>query len=146
MSTRSTIGRLNDDGTVTAIYCHFDGYLEHVGATLYSYYQDSEKITTLLNLGDVSSLKEEIGEPHDFDERFSSQDPRARWTRFYGRDRGENGIEAREFPNAATYWSSRRDYQYLFADGAWLVKAYDGEIKPLSDALAERGNDDEDDD
>lgn len=33
MSTRSTIGYVKKDGSVTAVYCHYDGYPEHmVGA------------------------------------------------------------------------------------------------------------------
>lgn len=56
MSTRSMIGKMNEDGTVEAIYCHFDGYLDGVGATLFEAYQDQKKIDQLIYKGDVSSL------------------------------------------------------------------------------------------
>jgi len=34
MATRSRIAIENQDGTVTSIYCHFDGYLSGVGKLL----------------------------------------------------------------------------------------------------------------
>ena len=39
MSTRSSIAVQNPDGTVAAVYCHFDGYLEGVGFELAAGYQ-----------------------------------------------------------------------------------------------------------
>lgn len=56
MSTRCTIAMKNDDGTLTAIYCHHDGYLSGVGKTLLNYYQDPRKVRQLMELGDISSL------------------------------------------------------------------------------------------
>lgn len=35
MSTRSRIGMINPYGSVSSIYCHFDGYPEGVGKTLH---------------------------------------------------------------------------------------------------------------
>ncbi len=37
MATRSNIGILNADGTVTGVYCHNDGYPEHHGPRLLGY-------------------------------------------------------------------------------------------------------------
>jgi hypothetical protein len=146
MSTRSTIARQNEDGTVTGVYCHFDGYLDGVGETLQEFWQDAVKVDALLALGDLSALGEEVGEQHSFDEHHGNK-AAENWCLFYGRDRGETGIDARAFPDATTYWAARRsfgaEYQYLFVDGAWLVKAYDREIMPLSDALAVGEVDDE---
>jgi hypothetical protein len=34
MATRSLISKANEDGTIQAIYCHHDGYPEHVGKLL----------------------------------------------------------------------------------------------------------------
>ena len=56
MSTPSTIGIKNDNGTITAIYCNYDGYLDSVGLTLYKHYTDTDKMRALLALGDVFSL------------------------------------------------------------------------------------------
>jgi len=37
MATRSNIAIENQDGTVSAIYCHFDGYIDGVGEILYEH-------------------------------------------------------------------------------------------------------------
>jgi hypothetical protein len=34
MSTRSRIAIENQNGSVTSVYCHFDGYISGVGKTL----------------------------------------------------------------------------------------------------------------
>lgn len=60
MSTRSNIGVLNNDGTVTAIYCHWDGYVEYNGRILSEHYQEVEKVKELISGGDLSSLRQKI--------------------------------------------------------------------------------------
>lgn len=55
MATRSRIAIENQDGTVTSIYCHFDGYLSEVGKTLFENY-NREKLEKLIELGSISSL------------------------------------------------------------------------------------------
>lgn len=37
MSTRSHIGYVNDDGSVVAVYCHFDGYPEETLSNLMAF-------------------------------------------------------------------------------------------------------------
>lgn len=56
MSTRSSISKVNADGTITSIYCHHDGYLAHVGYTLLKHYNDQAKLDQLLAQGDTSSI------------------------------------------------------------------------------------------
>jgi hypothetical protein len=60
MGTRSYIGRMID-GQINAVYCHWDGYPEGVGATLISNYGEKE-VDGLLELGGFSSLKETVEE------------------------------------------------------------------------------------
>jgi len=55
MSTRCRIGKLNENGTVTSIYCHHDGYPRYVGKKLVDFY-DNNNIDQLLDLGDLSML------------------------------------------------------------------------------------------
>ena len=57
MSTRSNIGIVNGDGSVKAIYCHFDGYPAYVGRILLEHYNVVERIEELIDGGDMSSLK-----------------------------------------------------------------------------------------
>lgn len=126
MATRSAIGFLEYDGSVTGIYCHWDGYLEGVGATLAQYYTDIDKVLKLIDMGDVSSLDKEIGVQHPFS-RFSTDFSQEKWddlygdmTTFYTRDRGEK-CPAKDFVSAREFRShySDCDYFYLFDGNEW---------------------------
>jgi hypothetical protein len=87
-------------GTVCkSIYCHWDGYLSHNGAILQEHY-DSAKANNLVALGDLSSLRPQLGEKHAFSQfEVPKEEVEAfktlteDWCTFYGRDRGETGIE-----------------------------------------------------
>lgn len=111
MSTRSLIGIMNKDGSITDVYCHFDGYLDGVGITLVENYDTEEKIYELLERGDMSSLGEDIMS-----------------CKFY-KDRGEDGVDAKTIPADVpnikdVYYESGQncwaDYVYLFEDGKWI--------------------------
>ena len=59
MSTRSIIARLNDDKSVDAIYCHWDGYLSGVGLELIqNYHLEPEVLDRLIELGYLEDLNE----------------------------------------------------------------------------------------
>ena len=60
MATRSTIGIKTEDGTVRAIYCHWDGYPEGVGVGLVENYNSKEQAEALIALGGFSSLMETL--------------------------------------------------------------------------------------
>ena len=118
MATRSTIGMLLEDGqTIRSVYCHWDGYPEGVGAMLKNHYTDPTKIEQLLDHGDISSLQETIGEQHPFEDSGSDE------TTFYGRDRGETGINALTHADEHEWIGFRRgswcEYGYLWANGEW---------------------------
>jgi len=89
MSTRSNIAILNENGLYDVIYCHMDGYPQHNGAILFEYYDTEEKVRELIALGNISTLGQCIGEQHDFEEYLEDTDERKKWTKAYGRDRGE---------------------------------------------------------
>ena len=57
MGTRSTIALEFADGTVQAVYCHWDGYLAHNGKILAGHYINPFKLKELLALGGFSSLE-----------------------------------------------------------------------------------------
>ena len=57
MSTNSMIGILNDDNkTVTAIYCHWDGYISNNGYLLSAFWKDKKKAESLIKVGSISGL------------------------------------------------------------------------------------------
>jgi hypothetical protein len=62
MATRSTIGIKTEDGTIKAIYCHWDGYPDGVGAGLSQNYNSKEQAEALIALGGFSSLMETLEE------------------------------------------------------------------------------------
>jgi hypothetical protein len=119
MATRSTIGMVQEGGTIRSIYCHFDGYPKGVGVTLKNCYTDSATIENLLALGDLSVLDVEIGEKQDFDQRTEGH------CLFYGRDRGEDGIDALVHANTDEWLEFRRgswcEWGYLWDGKGWNI-------------------------
>ena len=97
MGTHSRIGVMHGD-KVKSVYCHWDGYLEHNGQVLEQYY-DSAKANNLVALGDMSTLRPQIGEKHAFsqfdlppEEVEAYKELTRDWCTFYGRDRGEVSV------------------------------------------------------
>ena len=121
MATRSTIAIKTEDG-IKAIYCHWDGCVDHNGKILKEYYHTTDKVKALIELGDLSVLSTEIGEKHDFDDRSTHKDE---WCTYYGRDRGETGVEAQTYENIGewveSYTESWCEYYYLFDGQDWIV-------------------------
>lgn len=87
MATNAFIG-FKENNSITYIYNHSDGYLEYLGKMLIKHYNSEEKAKALVNLGDVSVVKEKLapeeGTTHTFDNRQEGVSV------FYNRDRGEN--------------------------------------------------------
>lgn len=141
MGTRSRIGIENSDGTVISISCNWDGYLSHVGRILHTSYTNEEKIRELMGLGNLSSLGEELGEQHPFDNPYQwgtvEHDEMERQCTAYGRDRGEWNTDARVSANRAAYLKLAREYTYLWKDGEWFVLSDEPVLywMPLEEAL-----------
>ena len=153
MSTRSMIAIQNPHSKdIRAVYCHWDGYLEHNGAILQKHYADSPKVNNLIALGDISSLRPEIGVKHAFSRLETPMDEEVydklygNMTTFYARDRGETGVEFKVFPTLKEAeecytWS---DYFYCFkytkasdyTVGEWHYKQAGGRWKKLAPAIA----------
>ena len=124
MATRSRIAIENQDGTVTSIYCHFDGYLDGVGKKLFEHY-DREKTEKLIELGDISVLGE------------STLDTIA-----YHRDRNEDHqFQTHSRVEALFETNEFIDYIYcLTIGGIWLVNKYGSStVDILVEELEEEG-------
>lgn len=141
MATRSSIGIINLDSTVTAVYCHWDGYPEHNGKILMENYTTEDKVRELIGLGSISGLGRQIGERHPFSkfENDHGQHPlvgaakearialaeREGWTTFYGRDRGEEDVGPRTFADSTEFVREfGEEYNYLFVNDVWYVNQY----------------------
>lgn len=129
MSTRSRIGILEPDGSVTSIYCHWDGYVDHHGPILRDHYKTEAKVRALMALGSISSLGEEIGEKHNF------ENPLPGVCTAYGRDRGEKDVDAERGPRDE--FSTHHSYNYLFdpAKLEWLFVHKGKAPQPLEEAI-----------
>jgi hypothetical protein len=118
-------------GTVCkSVYCHWDGYLEYNGVILQEHY-DSSKANNLVALGDLSSLRPNIGEKHAFsqfevpaDEVETFKALTEDMCTFYGRDRGESGTEFKVNHTFAEFLEQcdncGAEYYYIMEDGQWF--------------------------
>jgi len=123
MSTRSRIAIENQDGSVTSIYCHFDGYTDGVGKKLEKWYTTQAKVEALIELGDISSL-----------------DMTPTSTVAYHRDRDED-FNQTTYDNVPTLFESGFnigvEYIYCYTkSGQWLVSD-DGPVMELERAIEE---------
>ena len=119
MSTRSFIGIVNPDGSVSGVYCHYDGYLEGVGALLRQHYNTPEIVRDLLALGDISSLGPTL----------DSSD-------FYHRDRKEEMSVPFKYASLELGNTSEQvgfEFWYVFSPKGWLWRDRNSQWKPLTD-------------
>ena len=117
MATRSRIGIQNPDGSVSSIYCHWDGYPDGVGATLIDHYSNRQKLNMLINLGDISILGENVAtmDEHSFN------NPKEGITVAYHRDRGEKLRPARVDSSLEKFHVSE-SYGYIYTlEGKWVT-------------------------
>jgi hypothetical protein len=147
MGTRSTIALEFADGTVEQVYCHWDGYLAHNGQILLKHYSNPFILRDLIDLGDISSLRPQIGTKHDFS-HFSTEMSQEQYTAlygemttFYGRDRGETGVSAKKFKDYEDYLAHHQyeEYEYILRNingkATWFVSDHDGAYVELEQAI-----------
>jgi len=145
MGTRSSIAVKHGD-KIKAVYCHWDGYLDHNGVILSKCY-NSVKANNLVALGDISGLGAEIGTKHDFDNNrkecvdIDSLVAVNKETTFYGRDRGEGNTDFRVFFDEAAWIDDMEgsgcEFFYLMDNGVWYVST-GGNFVPLHEALEDQ--------
>ena len=119
MSTNAAIGLTMPDGTIKAVYLHWDGYITDIGAgeTLSAHYKDREKVEKLISLGFLSSLGAEVdpdpATPHSW------SNPQPGVTVAYHRDRKKRLQPAVEFKDKDSFAEEAKsclwaEYAYLF--------------------------------
>ena len=134
MATRSTIALENSDGTVSQIYCHWDGYISHHGRILLEHYSDTRKLSNLMELGGLSVLDVDIGVKHDFDNRIDGM------CSVYKRDRDQD-CPTMKYKSVKRYYkeSQQEEFNYLYKKNdsgmyEWWVDVDGGML--LSEAIA----------
>lgn len=113
MTTKSRIGIMNEDTTITSVYCHWDGYPSYNGRILYENYNTEEKIRELLSYGDLSSLGEDIT-----NDIISGRTK----CKFYNKNSGNETIKTYE--NIYEYEINGVEYNYLFMNGKWYYNTF----------------------
>ena len=123
MSTSSFIGRKNLDGSVLGITCHYDGDIAGNGIILDKYYNDSEKVNTLIRLGALSSLGPKTGRKVDF---HNPGEALLTQCIAYNRDRGDT-LEFIKHRNDKTSMRWRQEFIYIYdtKDNTWYVYDHD---------------------
>jgi len=135
MGTRSTIALEFADGSVSQVYCHWDGYLENNGAILAGHYMDPFKLKELVERGAMSSL-----------------DANVDGCSFYAEDRGEE-LCVNRYQDVTEYFAEcqQEEYDYILrqveGEAVWFVRCYatDGlwvmisEAKGLIERMEEAG-------
>jgi hypothetical protein len=118
MSTSASISVFNKDGTVSSIYVHFDGYLDHVGQTLFENYKTLVDAESLMLKGDMSCLGTDVESCE------------------YYVDRGEE-LHISKFSNPDEFFRcfEQQDYDYLFNGYFWEVSIHGEDWMPLDKAL-----------
>lgn len=99
MATRSTINKIEKNGIVKSIYCHFDGYPSHHLPILEENYKTEDEVDALISLGDISSLGESLST-----------------TCAYCRDMGEALVKRKYFSLADLH---EEEYNYVWENGKW---------------------------
>ena len=114
MATRSNIGIRENDGTISTIYCHNDGYPQHVGRVLLTDYTSETDVRDLLELGDISSIGSTLAKVFA-----------------YHRDRGEE--KADPIVYGPDEFTRQNDYAYVWdvVEGRWYW-CEDEELKVLT--------------
>ena len=113
MSTRSMIAFQDADDSCYAVYCHFDGYVSHMGDMLVRHFNSMDKAVDLVNEGELRSLTEnsngEVVLEH-FEANFDERE-----IEYY-----DNTID---MLNA--FHNSDREYIYLWDDTveAWMYRS-----------------------
>ena len=121
MATTSTIAVQHTDGTVSQIYCHFDGYLSGVGKELLAHYNTLEQAEALVAMGGAACIRETL-----------------ETSEFYHRNRQEE-LTVEKYSSWADYFlnACTEGYDYVFTpDAGWLVMTYRTDrYLPLTEAL-----------
>jgi len=117
MGTHATI-IAKKENSYRSIYNHYDGYPEYLFKMLTENYTDDGKVQRLIDLGDVSSVREQVDIPEGVVHNFVT--PADNITIAYGRDRGETGIECKVYDTLQDALDDGVErYSYLWDGDKW---------------------------
>ena len=123
MATRARVGYETAIGGVVASYQHWDGYPSVLGFNLIKNYSNRSKLMQAVAFGDASHWGSKISPTvpdHSFDK------PEEDVNVYYGRDRGEKGVDAASYASWQDFldnWNqSAEEFAYVLRlDGTWTM-------------------------
>jgi hypothetical protein len=112
MSTRGRLGIELADESILSVYCHFDNYPEFNGVKLVEHFNTREKVSSLIDGGDISSLWTNLDWNN---ETLPETGP------LYYSSRGEDS-PPRLDADLCEYLLAvnAEEYHYLFRNGKWV--------------------------
>ena len=103
MATRSRIGIELKNGSILSAYHHYDGYPEWLGRILNTHYNTKEKVSELIDGGDMSSCWNDDKEAEYYSARGEDCPPRL-----------DSDIVEYLLPD------NSEEYAYVFRNGEWV--------------------------
>ena len=122
MSTRARIGIQLPDDSILSVYHHFDGYPEGLGIKLVEHYNTYEKVTELIDGGNMSNCYSDSKFNVETGEFTPIADPKPS---YYGGD-NEEPVLSKNF-DEFTRIDCWQEFSYVFVTDRWV--AYSTEQK-----------------
>ena len=113
MATRSRIGIQLQDDSILSVYHHYDGYPSWLGRILETHYNTKEKVSELIDGGDMSSCWNDTiwGKDRTDGQKYGPE---------YYSERGENCppslMKLDEYLNK----NNNEEYAYIFRNDEWV--------------------------
>ncbi len=111
MATRSRIGIELQDGSILSAYHHWDGYPTWLGRILETHYNTKEKVSSLIDGGDMSSCWS--------DDVWGEKLPEGEYVPEYYSARGEN-CPPRYDQTREEFLSNGEEFSYIFTSAGWV--------------------------
>ena len=111
MATRSRIGIELKDGSILSAYHHWDGYPTWLGRILETHYNTKEKVSSLIDGGDMSSCWS--------DDVWGEKLPEGEYVTEYYSARGEN-CPPRYDQTREEFLSNGEEFSYIFTSAGWV--------------------------
>ena len=112
MATRSRIGIELKDGSILSAYHHWDGYPQWLGRILQTHYNTKEKVSTLIDGGDMSSCWNDTvwGKERTDGQKYGPE---------YYSARGED-CPPRYDETKEEFLSNGEEFSYIFTSAGWV--------------------------
>ena len=126
MGTRSRIGIELSDSSILSVYCHYDGYPSFNGKVLHEFYDTKEKVTQLINGGDMSCTWTNAGWNN---ETLPESGPLHYTSRGESIDMNAPRLDK----DMEEFFTDNEEYSYVFTSAGWVcynMHQFEDEVAP----------------